>query len=684
MRRRLLLLLVSSAAICAWAPVTTSAASPPTTPYRQAVSDAYDIVSQAATGDVQAAHQAAAVLQAGTGTSQPEVLADLAKQPPDFKDAGARLQALLGALDHPAASGDPAGDQAKLHQVLTMHQYDALHRPPSALDRLGQWLNDRVKELLRLLFGGNSIGGVIPTWVVYVIGILVIALIGFVVFRSTRGRFGSDIAALSAGGPRAPADFFADADRLAAKGDRVAALRALCAGVAATLAGERTWEGSPLTVREIFQRAPDPASLAPSAPSVRGGGIRRSRRRRRHLRARGRGGGAVSRSAGGGRMRGARGWAFGALLIVGLLVVVLTAQQSADSPEHSSNSDAANGTSALRLFAAALGHPTDQIAGSFQPPSSDGMMFVFTPTSAYTFDEAASTVSWVRQGGVLVYASETGDPELDNAFGVQRVQGYVTSTTVQASGPVAEGVTQVAGGNLATPFTVSPTQVAILRAGPYVVAYLQRIGSGTVVVLADPLELGNGYLDKADNGRLAADILGLAGGSAPVAFDEFHHGLTTTRPVAASVDNHTLGRRPALADHRGLLRAAAARPAIRPAHSAAGGGFACGGRVGGRGGRAASACRRARRDPRRSCRRQRARRRRQHGPRRAAAGTFLAGSVAAGPRGGERAGLGRARPIWVIGEREGPAPGRAAASPYRLSGVRASSAPHPVMNKEAR
>jgi hypothetical protein len=33
--------------------------------------------------------------------------------------------------------------------------------------------------------------------------------------------------------------------------------------VAATLTGERTWEGSPLTVREIFQHAPDPASLRP-------------------------------------------------------------------------------------------------------------------------------------------------------------------------------------------------------------------------------------------------------------------------------------------------------------------------------------------------------------------------------------------------------------------------------------
>ena len=82
-------------------------------------------------------------------------------------------------------------------------------------------------------------------------------------FRSVRGRLTESLIAHQPSGPRAPADYFAEADRLAAKGDHVGAIRALCAGVAATLAGERTWEGSPLTVREIFQRAPDPARLRP-------------------------------------------------------------------------------------------------------------------------------------------------------------------------------------------------------------------------------------------------------------------------------------------------------------------------------------------------------------------------------------------------------------------------------------
>jgi len=82
------------------------------------------------------------------------------------------------------------------------------------------------------------------------------------VARAARGRFSQGLGAPT-DRPRPPADYFAEADRLAAAGDRVGAIRALCAAVAATLAGEGSWAGSPLTVREIFQRAPDYASLRP-------------------------------------------------------------------------------------------------------------------------------------------------------------------------------------------------------------------------------------------------------------------------------------------------------------------------------------------------------------------------------------------------------------------------------------
>src|SRR5258708_16443525 len=152
-------------------------------------------------------------------------------------------------------------------------------------------------------------------------------------------------------------------------------------------------------------------------------------------------------------------------------------------------------------------------------------MFVFTPTSSYTHDEAERTRLWVRAGGVLVYASEQGDSELDRAFGVTRLSGY-TGGSLQQANPIVPGVMGVAGGTLVMPLDPSPDQVPFLRTPDGLVAgYLQRISSGTVVVLADPLVLCNGYLDKRDNGRPLADLLGLTGPRVAVLFYEHHLGL---------------------------------------------------------------------------------------------------------------------------------------------------------------
>jgi hypothetical protein len=258
--RRIALAALLAATALLSAPV---AADTTASDYRQALADTLNIVQSAQPGDTTAAQNALRVLTAGTGTTQPEVIADLEEHPPDFSDAGLRLRVLLAAIDNPAATSDPSLAQQRLHDVLSMHRYDALHQPPSFFDRLGQWIQDRVSQFLKALFGGVGPGGVVPDWVVYAIALAVMAVVVFVVFRSARGRLSGEFAAAMPKGPQAPADYFAEADRLAAKGDRVGAVRALCAGVAATLAGERTWEGSPLTVREIFRRAPDPASLNP-------------------------------------------------------------------------------------------------------------------------------------------------------------------------------------------------------------------------------------------------------------------------------------------------------------------------------------------------------------------------------------------------------------------------------------
>ncbi len=227
-------------------------------------------------------------------------------------------------------------------------------------------------------------------------------------------------------------------------------------------------------------------------------------------------------------MRGARGWIIAGVLTIALAAFVLFNQQSSSSGNHSSSSDAADGTSALLLFASAMGHPSDQITGSFNVPDPNGLMFVFTPTSPFSSDDAANTLIWVRGGGVLVYASETGDEQLDAALGVSRQQVLVSGSSIKSTGPVLDGVDTLATGQFAQPYFLGRDQVGILRVGTYPVGYLEKIGAGTVVVLADPTALTNGSLEKADDGRFAADLLGLAQDGAPVAFDEYHHGVTAT------------------------------------------------------------------------------------------------------------------------------------------------------------
>jgi hypothetical protein len=228
--------------------------------YLDAVQLAYDLIKDAAPNDLAPATAAANVLMS-TDEKPHEIIADLVARPPLYADARTRLLALITALKQPATTADPELAKQRLHQVLSMSRYDALRRPPSPLDRFGQWLGDRISALLRFLLRSSPVGSV-PLWVFYTIGGVVIAAAAFLVFRASRGRFSEAMAVLPSG-PRPAADYFAEADRLAARGDRVGAIRALCAAVAATLAGERSWEGSSLTVREIFQRAPDFAGLRP-------------------------------------------------------------------------------------------------------------------------------------------------------------------------------------------------------------------------------------------------------------------------------------------------------------------------------------------------------------------------------------------------------------------------------------
>ena len=225
-----------------------------------------------------------------------------------------------------------------------------------------------------------------------------------------------------------------------------------------------------------------------------------------------------------------RGWiALGAMaLLVFVLVLLRGTGTQGRSPDHASTSDAADGTSALRAYADALGHSSGSVEGDFTLSSSSGLLFVFTPTNGFSATEVLQLNSWMQSGGVVVYAAEAGDPQLDTQFGLRRSSTAVAAKA-HAAAPILGGVAAVSGADSARAFGPTASQVPLLRneAGD-VLALRQDVGHGQLVALTDPFTLCNGSLGKPDNGRFAADLMAMTPTGGRVWFDEFHHGAAAT------------------------------------------------------------------------------------------------------------------------------------------------------------
>ena len=239
----------------------TSATADELGAYRDAVRQAHAIVVEGQrTHDPAAGQTAARVLAGPVGDTQPEIVADLQRQPPDLADAGARLAGLEGALGSPADTADPAGAGRELHRILAMPRYNAMRASPSPLDEAVAWLLQRLYEFLQALgFGG---GGRAVLAILVIAAALAIIVVAGLVIRDMRGRRRS-LTGSARSAREMAADRFAEADRRAAAGDYVGALRALAGGVSSALGGAGAWEASPLTVREIFRRADRPEALRP-------------------------------------------------------------------------------------------------------------------------------------------------------------------------------------------------------------------------------------------------------------------------------------------------------------------------------------------------------------------------------------------------------------------------------------
>jgi hypothetical protein len=231
--------------------------------YANAVHRALTLVQFAERGDVPSVQQAIDVLARETGNSQPEILRDLRRNPPDLGDADQRLQALYATLQARVDTPNPGEAERQLQSILSQPRYSGLSAGPSWPERILDFIVRRIGDLLAWL----GVGGLhlnVPLWIWLAIGLA--AVIGIIAWpiRGGLSRGGRE-ARLRTVGPlaRRRVDFFGEADRLAASHDYVAAIKALAGGVAVHLRGEHAWEHSPFTVRELFQQSDRAETLRP-------------------------------------------------------------------------------------------------------------------------------------------------------------------------------------------------------------------------------------------------------------------------------------------------------------------------------------------------------------------------------------------------------------------------------------
>lgn len=214
-------------------------------------------------GDVPSLGQAIQVLDQAPGPSQPEILSDLRQDPPNLLDADQRLTALYGALQAHVDTPDPVRAQQDLHDVLAMPRYAGLGSGPSLWERALAAIFGAIGRLLSWLGVGN-LHLHIPVWIWLIVAGLAILFVILWPVRSGLTFGGRSARSRAMPVPQRPSmDFFADADRLATAGDYVGAIRALAGGVAVRLSGERAWDQSPYTVRELFGRAQHAETLRP-------------------------------------------------------------------------------------------------------------------------------------------------------------------------------------------------------------------------------------------------------------------------------------------------------------------------------------------------------------------------------------------------------------------------------------
>jgi len=196
------------------------------------------------------------------------------------------------------------------------------------------------------------------------------------------------------------------------------------------------------------------------------------------------------------------------------------------------------GARALRLWLEQLGHPVTTLEGGRYAVGRDvDVVLLLAPTHPLENEVAAELERWTRQGGRLVYATDsllTGGPLL-RRFGVStRVTGAITRA-VPADVGLLDPAIEAVGVQTRLALRLDEQDAAgvvPLLLGVHapddqrrpIVAARVPADRGELIVLTVPALLSNDGLRTEANARLALSLIG-PDRRARIAVDELHHGF---------------------------------------------------------------------------------------------------------------------------------------------------------------
>lgn len=227
--------------------------------------------------------------------------------------------------------------------------------------------------------------------------------------------------------------------------------------------------------------------------------------------------------------------AFLGLLLAGLLVVLLVLPAGPGQlPSLSVYSAAPNGAKALRLWLDELGYPVRTIEGRpYRVPRATDTVLVLAPVQPLERAEVDALERWVRDdGGRLILGVEGfgTDEALDRfGLGLRALPAAVTAARPLDGGRLDPLIGEISfDARQALDLRQSGAR-ALVGDGEHVFVAERVVGTGRVVVLADPGLLSNRALRQEGNARLALSLVG-GPGAGSVVFDELHHGFGASGP----------------------------------------------------------------------------------------------------------------------------------------------------------